>query len=1042
MGPWFPIAIFPEGALASSVVTTVLVGVWVVVFFNLRFGWVLSGLVVPGYLAPLILIEPVSAAVIVVEAVVTYCIVRLMAVHFAEAIGWTSFFGRDRFFVLILVSVVVRLVFDTVLLPPVAVWLNQNYDLGFDWTRNLESFGLIVIALFANQFWKTGLMQGFFSSLVCILITLAIVRFGLMELTNFRISDIGYLYELLAASLLASSKAYIILILTAFIASRINLRAGLDFNGLLIPALVALQWYEPVKILTSIGEALVILLICSLLLRLPYYAKKTIEGGRKILLFFNVSFAWKMLVGYGVLWAELDIVTSDAYGFGYLLSSLLALKLHDKGGGARMVTALVAVSAQGAVIGTVVGFLFTEVSRAMTPVIQQPAPETPVRDALPRELLASAVQRSIYATQSGAAGRPNVISLQSFREGLATLVTDLAPDGSNLTDLVDARRKIAIAGFGVRLTSQGNVVVEPVANRTGRAVYMINPASSGELTISLPDAAAARGLSSAAGALFELTGARALILRGGDETGLESDAGTYFQTAHEVIGGAILQLTSDPDTDRSTFEVAGRYPRSLDLPTLEQVTGEIALVSSAAVRSSPQRLAAESGFGLLDLTPAALHALVAKVDGQEIFLDHGPGGVHQTIRDLATRNAAAPEAVPPDVADLLYLEAELLVPLLEEALPRLRAEPQTDRATTDLLLSLDVAARSLGYRLRVMRGTSGAASHLVLHSDRVSWGTFVIRIRQDRPIFVHVPSGLRDRRILNFGLSVFDLVGAPAILIAGRADRDGLPAPELNVLDLDHTPGLYDLMAKLLVQGRQGESVSLLLRSVAGATSAEVPTAGIILSPDSILGGRSTSGLASETVSELQDFGLSVDLRQGTKDFAGFESGVIPQAGFLSARPEAEFLSLWLTPDTLNQFVDRLGVTTESALFRQLGVRMRRGKLADRTAVCVSAGPLPAQITDNLRSYLGTGNPVALQSLLRAEAGLQAVHLSDLPSLQTFLVLTDRGSDCLRAVVNLNPLSTLISDTVVLSADDIGAEELASFAGSRRALLTFDEGEQ
>jgi hypothetical protein len=320
MGQWFPLAIFPEGALASSVVTTVLVGVWVVVFFNLRFGWVLSGLVVPGYLAPLILIEPVSAAVIVVEAVVTYGIVRLMAVHFADAIGWTSFFGRDRFFALILVSVVVRLVFDTVLLPPVAVWLNQNYDLGFDWTRDLESFGLIVIALFANQFWKTGLMQGFFTSLVCILITLAIVRFGLMELTNFRISDIGYLYELLAASLLASSKAYIILILTAFIASRINLRAGLDFNGLLIPALVALQWYEPVKILTSIGEALVILLICSLLLRLPYYANKTIEGGRKILLFFNVSFAWKMLVGYGVLWVELDIVTSDAYGFGYLLS--------------------------------------------------------------------------------------------------------------------------------------------------------------------------------------------------------------------------------------------------------------------------------------------------------------------------------------------------------------------------------------------------------------------------------------------------------------------------------------------------------------------------------------------------------------------------------------------------------------------------------------------------------------------------------------------------------------------------------------------------
>ena len=49
----FPIELFPPGALSASVITTVWVGVFVVAFFNLRFGWVLSGLVVPGYLAPL-----------------------------------------------------------------------------------------------------------------------------------------------------------------------------------------------------------------------------------------------------------------------------------------------------------------------------------------------------------------------------------------------------------------------------------------------------------------------------------------------------------------------------------------------------------------------------------------------------------------------------------------------------------------------------------------------------------------------------------------------------------------------------------------------------------------------------------------------------------------------------------------------------------------------------------------------------------------------------------------------------------------------------
>ena len=52
MSGLFPIDVFPHGALANSVTTCVWIGIFVVVFFNLRFGWALSGLVVPGYLAP------------------------------------------------------------------------------------------------------------------------------------------------------------------------------------------------------------------------------------------------------------------------------------------------------------------------------------------------------------------------------------------------------------------------------------------------------------------------------------------------------------------------------------------------------------------------------------------------------------------------------------------------------------------------------------------------------------------------------------------------------------------------------------------------------------------------------------------------------------------------------------------------------------------------------------------------------------------------------------------------------------------------------
>ena len=286
----FAIPIFPDGSLASSVITTVWVGVFVVCLLNLRFGWVLSGLVVPGYLVPLLIAKPLSALVVLTEASLTYFIFWLVSEKLAAPNRWSSFFGRDRFMGLILVSVAVRLVLDGWLLPVAANVLTDRYGWELDWQHNLHSFGLIVVALLANQIWKPGYLRGMTHALVMIGATFIIVRYGLMEFTNFRIGAVVYLYEDFASSVFASPKAYIILISTCLIASRMNLRYGWDFSGILIPALLALQWYQPWKILTSFVEALIIYLLAIWLLSSRFFANATVEGGRKILLFFNISF--------------------------------------------------------------------------------------------------------------------------------------------------------------------------------------------------------------------------------------------------------------------------------------------------------------------------------------------------------------------------------------------------------------------------------------------------------------------------------------------------------------------------------------------------------------------------------------------------------------------------------------------------------------------------------------------------------------------------------------------------------------------------------
>ena len=68
------------------------VGVWVVVFFNLRLGWSASGLIVPGYLVPLLIVKPLSAGVILLEAVLTYLVEQGISPERLEAKG----FGEEK----------------------------------------------------------------------------------------------------------------------------------------------------------------------------------------------------------------------------------------------------------------------------------------------------------------------------------------------------------------------------------------------------------------------------------------------------------------------------------------------------------------------------------------------------------------------------------------------------------------------------------------------------------------------------------------------------------------------------------------------------------------------------------------------------------------------------------------------------------------------------------------------------------------------------------------------------------------------------------
>ena len=620
------IPIFPDGSLASSVITTVWVGVFVVCLLNLRFGWVLSGLVVPGYLVPLLIAKPLSALVVLTEASLTYFIFWLVSEKLAAPNRWSSFFGRDRFMGLILVSVAVRLVLDGWLLPVAANVLTDRYGWELDWQHNLHSFGLIVVALLANQIWKPGYLRGMTHALVMIGATFIIVRYGLMEFTNFRIGAVVYLYEDFASSVFASPKAYIILISTCLIASRMNLRYGWDFSGILIPALLALQWYQPWKILTSFVEALIIYLLAIWLLSSRFFANATVEGGSKILLFFNISFAYKLALGHGLAWAGIEHRITDYYGFGYLLPTLIAIKAHDKAIWTRLTRATLQVSFLGAVVGSLAGF-------ALTLLI--PADST--RAAASGELGQPQTTAARFVAESVGAAR-----IATARDEWPTIAPAAAPSFRSAIEMIDGGRADAevnalLREAGYRLHPLADELLA-VRGEKGGAAFIFNPRSKRSLALTLPEPADSPGLGLAALSLFEGQDARWLVI-GGTSRPLVDGVGTSSPADEfvEALSLPRLEIVGEPIA-HPTLHIAGATGRQLDFAQLREVSPDLRFTFVVSPRGDVSQIR---------LPPVAVRQLLE--------------------RPLQSRSGTTtlPDDEPLSTAALAFLRFDLIDPLID-----------------------------------------------------------------------------------------------------------------------------------------------------------------------------------------------------------------------------------------------------------------------------------------------------------------------------------------------------------------------------------------
>ena len=826
--PDLSLPIFPFDSSAITVSTTVWLGVWVSVFFNLRLGWTLSGLVVPGYLVPLMMTRPISACVIVFESILTYLIVLAISERPNRTPYWSSFFGRDRFFVILIVSVLLRAVLDGFVLP----WIGQigfeQFGINIDYRNNLHSFGLIVVALIANYFWKPGVFRGLPPLATCIGLTYVITQFVVVPLTNFNVSNFHALYEDITTSLMSSPKSYIILISTAYLASWINLRYAWDFNGILIPSLLGLLWHDPLKIVVSGVECVLIYVIGSLLMKAPLLRNLNFQGGSKVTFFFSICFLYRLLICHFMPLVLPGFHLTDAFGFGYLLTTLMAIKIHDKNRCLRMLRATAEVSVIGAVVGSLIGFAFYCGPQLDFGIDAAVSGRSRAQDSAVVEESDASIQQLVradkvllYEKKRRESYQPPLASeLRTFSHAVRR-IQSLGRD-LNRERLAKIAQDLATINYRLSVVSDRYVYLRERSPTNGWGIFVIDSHRGDGICVEVPAPLDEWGTIESALILFRDLPCGSLAIAGaprrtnyGRAADVTRRRETIMHAFHHIYGSAnAMQIRGH--TRESTHQIAasesltpaqagnlastsrlyvrGSVPAWFKLSELKTLSGGFDVRWIDSPMRNKLREDTKSFFAELILSRSQRQGLIRRIADEYRLAGSAIASLPIVNGPLATWMHRIKENILDQGSDLyvsakteemLFMDHEVLDPLLQVMSRIGNTEPDTSEPDTTLedrpvwltdqvardLITIDTSARSLGYHLTVIQDTDYQESVVALSEvdaeTRRGWGTFLFRPGLMDEIAIEVPRPRFERRSFDFGLSLFHRPRSSALLVAG-----------------------------------------------------------------------------------------------------------------------------------------------------------------------------------------------------------------------------------------------------------------------------------
>lgn len=767
----------PRG-LDQSILLAVMLGMLVMLFLTEMYGWVYVGVVVPGYLTSIMVIQPAAGAAVFLDAVLTYLVARIFAEVAARTGAGATFFGRERFFLVVLVSVLVRQHTQSWVMPYVLEQASAFVDVPIEVNYGFYSIGLVLVPLTANIMWKLELRRGLFQLVVVLLATYLLLEHVLLANTTMSLSSVEITYENTALDFLGSGKAYVVMLSAGYLAAYFNLRYGWDFSGILVPALLALLWLHPAKLAVTLAESVALFWMLKMIPKLPGFGTFNLEGPRKISLAFTLGIMLKWVVAALVGPRFPAIKVTDLFGFGYLLSSLLAVKMLQRKSVRGVLLPTVFTSIAGFGLGNVLGFILELLipSGVNEPPVDREVPPTRRLSQTGRGVAAAA---AIRAGSSPRADRSHAALVAWDRvwagielwldEPVQTYQWRVAADAQKLGLRIEQvegvggeRQAFMILGQDRRLA----------IHRRWETALLV-PGAPGPV-IAVPRPATEEPVAELAPRLCLAMACRAILFAGSEpkeEDGEVRGPPGYELALSRLEGAPIVELRADEQLRPGTvrFHVGGGVPEHVPLDGLWGT--EVVLDWSPPPEFLGERPSVE-GIRVMRFHPDDVRAALAADAPPRLRAEDLYEWVARHYQPDAASKVGL-DYVAPSPVEQRFFEDRLVAHALRVA--------TAPRGSLDLDL-LSHAAAAIGYGVWEVDRCGAARGCLILaEAERATedgWGTVVVRRGGSDALAVEVPRPWKGHGTLHLGTQLWANSGGRILVVAGADDGKGDHDPD------------------------------------------------------------------------------------------------------------------------------------------------------------------------------------------------------------------------------------------------------------------------